>query len=155
MPTPEKQLFEKFEQLAQSVKRDFKTKGLIIPSRCRDGSIQVGSFFVVKKDNFYVVNNSNGHTVIGPLNLAQTAILVANDLALERWADDKLLHNDRWYGYKFFTEQAALARAERARKDKDPDRAELSQYKALVAAEQKMVYKKDIDSRFNKLCKLT
>jgi hypothetical protein len=148
-------LFEKFEKLAKAVKQDFKNKGLVIPKQNKDGSVQIGDYTIIKRGLAYVVNNSRGHTVVGPVNLAQTAIISANDLALGRWADDQIIDKDKWYGYKAFEEQASQARAERAYKDKDSDRGDLSLYKAVVASEQKLFYKKSIDSRFDKLCKLT
>jgi hypothetical protein len=155
MPLTEKNLFEKFEKLAKNVKQDFRNKGLIIPSQKKDGSIQVGIFLIKKKHSAYYIHGLNNQVVVGPLNLAQTAVVIANDLALGRWPDNTLMHNDQWYGYKAFAEAAALNSAENARKNKDADRADFSMYKAAVANEQKLQYKKSIDSRFNKLCKLT
>ena len=155
MPLTEKHLFEKFEKLAEAVRKDFKNKGLVIPTKHKNGTVQIGSYIVAKKNNAYYINNSIGTPIVGPINLAQTAIVVANDLALGRWADEKLLESDRWYGFKAFAEQAATNCAEHAAKSKDPERAEFSLNKAIVAGEQKMFYKKSIDSRFAKLCKLT
>jgi hypothetical protein len=155
MPTTENQLFEKFTKLANAVRQDFKRKGLVIPSQQRDGSIQIGTFNIKKKDSAYYIKDRNGHIIVGPLNLAQTAVVIANDLALGRWPDHALIDNDRWYGYKSFAEQSALHVAETASKQKDADRADFSRYRAAIAAEQKLIYKKTIDSRFNKLCKLT
>lgn len=155
MPIKEKHLFEKFQQLAKAVRSDFKNKGLIIPVQNKDGTIQIGAFTIAKRDSAYYITSKNGEVIVGPLNLAQTAVVVANDLALERWPDNVLINNDKWYGYKAFAEAAAINVAERARKNKDDDRADLSLYKAAIAAEQKLFYKKSIDSRFDKLCKLT
>jgi hypothetical protein len=155
MPLTEKHLFEKFEKLAHAVKQEFKSKGIIIPSRRRDGSIQIGDYSITKKDPFYYIKNSRGIVVAGPLNLAQTAVVVANDLALGRWADEKLIDTDRWYGFKDFEEQSATARADRAYKDKDSDKGDLSLSKAAAAGERKLFYKKSIVSRFDKIYKLT
>lgn len=151
----EKNLFEKFEKLARSVKQEFKNKGLVIPMRKPDGSIQVGEFLVVKRNTFYYIKDSHsGNEIAGPLNLAQTAIVVANDLALGKMADPVLLNQDQWYGYKEFDEQVATASAEKAKKDHDVDRADFSLYKASVAREKKVQYKKTIESRFNKLYRI-
>ena len=155
MPIKEKHLFEQFEKLAKNVKTDFKKKGLVVPAQNRDGSIQIGVFTIKKKDSAYYVTSKTGEALVGPLNLAQTAIIVANDLALGRWPDTTLLHNDQWYGFKSFAEASAMNVADRARKDKDPDRADFSLYKAVIAAEQKLSFKKAIDQRYNKLCRLT
>jgi hypothetical protein len=155
MPTTENQLFEKFTKLANAVRQDFKRKGIVLPSQQKDGSIQIGIFNIKKKDSAYYIKDRKGNTIVGPLNLAQTAVVIANDLALGRWPDHTLIDTDRWYGYKAFAEQSALHVAETAGKRKDADRADFSLYRAAIAAEQKLSYKKTIDSRFNKLCKLT
>lgn len=154
MPITEKHLFEKFTKLANAVRQDFKQKGIVLPSQQRDGSIQIGTYNIKKNNSAYYIKDKNNHTVVGPLNLAQTAVVVANDLALGRWPDQTIINSDRWYGYKAFDEQSALYIAESARKQ-DADRADFSLYRAAIAAEQKQTYKKTIDSRFNKLCKLT
>ena len=155
MPLTEKNLFEQFEQLAQAVKQEFKSKGIVLPTQQKNGSIRIGTYSVVKRTGAYFIKNSRDRDVVGPLNLAQTAIIIANDLALGRWVDDQLIENDKWYGYKAFAEQAATACATKASKDKDPDKVDYILGKAAIACEQKLFYKKNIDSRFNKLCKLT
>lgn len=155
MPITEKHLFEKFTKLANAVRQDFKRKGIVLPSQQKDGSIQIGTYNIKKKDSAYYIRDRNNHIVVGPLNLAQTAVVVANDLALGRWPDHKIIDSDRWYGYKAFAEQSALYVAESAGKKQDTDKVDFSLYKAAIAAEQKQTYKKTIDSRFNKLCKLT
>jgi hypothetical protein len=155
MQTTEKNLFEKFQKLAKSVKQDFAKKGLAVPSRRKDGVIQVGAYNITKEDNNYFIKNRHNEVVVGPLNLAQTAVVVANDLALGRWPDISIMHNDKWYGYKAFEEQVANHIADNARKKKDVDRADFSLYEASIALSQKLQYKKSIDARFNKLYKLT
>lgn len=89
------------------------------------------------------------------MNLVQTAVIVANDLELGKWPDHTLLNNDTWYGYKSFEEQVALHKAENALKKKDLDTASFSKYKAAVAVSQKQSYRKNIDLRYSKLCKIT
>jgi len=155
MQITEKNLFEQFQKLAKSVKQDFAKKGIAVPARRKDGSIQVGQFVIVKEHNAYYIKNSNNSVIEGPLNLAQTAVVIANDLALGRWPDTGLIRNDQWYGYKAFEEQVANNIADLASKKKDADRADFSRYEAGIALSQKLQYKKSIDARFNKLCKLT
>jgi hypothetical protein len=155
MPTTENQLFEKFTKLANAVRQDFKRKGVVLPSQKKDGSIQIGTYNIKKQNSAYYIKDRNDNVVVGPLNLAQTAVVIANDLALGRWPDHQLMDDDKWYGYKAFAEESALHIAETASKRKDTDRADFSRYRAVMAAEQKLIYKKNIDSRFNKLCKLT
>lgn len=155
MQTTEKLLFEKVAKLAHNVKQDFKNKGLVVPTRLPNGNIQVGNFVIARLNHQFFVRDKKGKNVIGPLNLAQTAVLIANDLALGRIPDPQVLDADTWYGYKAFDEEVSTNIAERARKEQDHDRADLSQYKASVAHQLKLQYKKGIEMRFNKLCKLT
>lgn len=155
MPITEKHLFEQFSKLARKVKQDFKNKGLIVPVQKKDGSIQVGEYTIVKRDHAFYIADKNGQSIVGPLNLPQTAVVTANDLALGRWPDVKIIDCDKWYGFKAFEEQVASNLADKARKSNDVDRADFSQYEAFVAASRKAYYKKSIDARFNKLCKLT
>ena len=154
MPLSEKILFEKFEKLAKTVKQDFRNKGLVIPVKKSDGSIQIGDYVIKRENSFYYVLSKQNQVVEGPYNLAKTAILVANDLALGRWPDPVLVQNDTWYGYKEFDEQVAQSLAEKARQQHDLDRADFSLYKASIASERKIVYRKIVESKFNKLYKL-
>lgn len=155
MQTTKKNLFDKVTKLARTVKQDVKDKGLVVPVRLPNGNIQVGSYTIVKSNHQYFVRDKGNRNLAGPLNLAQTAAVIANDLALGRKLDAVLIRNDAWYGYREFDEQVANNIAEHARKEKDYDRAELSQYKATLAQEQKLEYKKNVDLRYSKLCKLT
>jgi hypothetical protein len=155
MQITEKNLFEKFQKLAKSVKQDFAKKGIAVPTRRKDGSIQLGNYIIVKENNSFYIKDNNNTVIEGPLNLAQSAVVIANDIALGRWPDTNILHNDQWYGYKEFEEQVANNIADLARKKKDTDRADFSRYEAGIALSQKQQYKKSIDARFNKLCKLT
>ena len=154
MQTTKKNLFDKVAKLARVVKQDFKEKGLVVPVRLSNGNIQVGDFVIVKSNHQYFVRDKKDQNLVGPLNLAQTAAVIANDLALGRHIDLVLVRNDAWYGYREFDEQVAINIAEHARKDRDYDRADLSQYKAQIAQEQKLQYKKSIELRYSKLCKL-
>jgi hypothetical protein len=150
-----KNLFDQFTKLARNVKQDFKNKGLVVPSRLPNGDIQVGTYVINRKNHLYYIRDKNQQLQAGPLNLAQTAVVVANDLALGRGVDATMVRNDAWYGYREFDEQIATHIADVARKEKDYNRAEISQHKAVIAQEQKLQYKRSIDTRYNKLCKLT
>lgn len=148
-------LYKKIENLASTVKQDFKKKGVVIPQRLKDGSIQLGEYLIVKEHGVYYVKHKRGVRIEGPLNLAQTAVILANDLALGKMADSNLLNNDRWYGFKDFDETTFKHHAANALKRKDVDKADYQLGRAKIAHEQKMSYKKPIDSRFAKLSKLT
>ena len=149
------QLLDSVEKLAKTVKQEFKQKGIVIPSRDRQGNVVIGKYTVVKHRGFYSITNARGTEVIKHINLAETAAVIANDLALGRWADTALLNSDKQYGWKSFEEQNAKYVAEVAIKNKDYNKAELCLEKAQTAFNQMAFHKKTIDSRFNKLRKLT
>jgi hypothetical protein len=155
MQTPEKHLFEKISKLAKTIKNDFKNKGIIIPIQNNDGTIQIGTYTINKFRSLFYIKDKTNETILGPLNLAQSAIVIANDLALGKKIDKIILNNDKWYGYKAFDEASANNIVVHACKENDYDKVDLISYKAFIAAEQKRQYKKTIDSRFNKLYRLT
>jgi hypothetical protein len=149
------QLFEKIERLANTVKQEFKQKGLAIPHKNRDGSVQMGDFIITKHDSSFWIRHVLGYDVAGPINLAQTAAVIANDLALGRAVDLKLLTSDKWYGYKAFDVQACQIHVASALKKKDYDKADYNISRIDLAQEQMLYYKRPIDSRFAKLRSLT
>jgi hypothetical protein len=149
------QLFNSVEKIAHKVKQEFKEQGIIIPSRDKKGNVVIGRFTVAKRKTAYYIVNQTGVDVVGPINLVETAVVIANDMALGRLADSNLLNSDRWYGWKSFEAQNSKTVAEIASKKKDYDRAEINAYRAEKAQNLVLHYKQIIDSRFNKLRKLT
>ena len=144
-------LFEKIERLAETVKKDFRKKGLAIPTKRTDGAVQIGDFLITKHDSAFWISNIKGYSVAGPINLAQTAAVLANDLALGANLDLKLLNSDKWYGFKSFDLQACKIHIENAKKKKDFDRVDLNQSKIDAVNLQMLEYKRPIDIRFAKL----
>ena len=148
------QLFDRVEQLAQTVKQDFKGKGLMIPHRRKDGSVQIGTYSIHRHAGVFTIRNHQGKSVVSNITLAQTAIVAANDLALGYELDLALIQNDRWYGFKEFDEKIATCRLRRLKSTKDIDLVCLHSTKLGVARTKKLYYKKYIDMRFGKLYRL-
>jgi hypothetical protein len=150
MPKVQKNLVEKVKSLADAVKQDLKNKGVIVPVKNKDGSVNFGEYLMSKRDTGYWISK-NGFDLVGPINLAQTAIVTANYLALGRLADDKLLQNDKWYGFKLFDEEVFTKSANNSLKSKNYDRADWCFTRASIAKVQKEKYRSDIMSSFNRL----
>jgi hypothetical protein len=145
-------LFEDVKYLASKVKTDLKGKGFVVPAKSKDGSVLVGDYTITKRDDgFYVMKSSK--TIYGPINLAESAIVTANNLALGKQVDHNLLDNDKWFGYKKFDEEVSLHGA-KVCKRKDPDRADMLLVKAELAKLQKNQYKQSILSVFNQIRRL-
>jgi len=146
-------LFEDVKYLATKVRSDLKGKGFVVPAKNKDGSVTVGEFRIVKKDDgFYIAKGNNAF--LGPINMPESAIIVANNLALGKQLDHALLENDKWFGFKRFDEEASLHGARVCEKRKDPDRADLLYNKAAIAKHQKDQYKSSILSAYNQLKRL-
>jgi hypothetical protein len=146
-------LYEKIERVSEKVRADFRQRGIVIPVKNSDGSINIGRFRVVNQTTgFYAVYNSNGEVIVEGINLPQTAALIANDLALGRILDPRIVNQDREYGYALFKETLYSQRV------KDPTRDfnsyELSKIKESIAKNRREQFQNGIVQRFEKLRKL-
>ena len=146
-------LYEKIERVSEKVRADFRQRGIVIPVKNTDGSINIGRFRVVNQTTgFYAVYNSNGEVIVEGINLPQTAALIANDLALGRILDPRIVNQDREYGYALFKETLYSQRV------KDPTRDfnsyELSKIKESIAKNRREQFQNGIVQRFEKLRKL-
>jgi hypothetical protein len=151
MPKPQKNILEKVQVLADSVKEDLRKRGVIVPKKHKDGSIQFDRFLVVNKKTGWHILDSRTETIVGPINAPQTAIVAANSLALGRTVDDKLLENDKWYGFKHFDEEVYTNSAKNSIKNKNWDKADWCFTRASIAKVQKEQYMSYIMSSFNRL----
>lgn len=146
-------VFSKFETLAKRVLHDLKAKGHIIPIQQADGSIKFEKFLVTKnKDGLYSVSGSN-IVYRENLNLPQSAALIANDLALGRIQDTKIIELDRDYGFKLFEEQ--LYQQASKRKKITLDQSIFYETRCSIAKTQKDALKTRILRSFKKLIDIT
>jgi len=146
-------LYEKIERVSEKVRADFRQRGIVIPVKNSDGSINIGRFRVVSQNTgFYAIYNSNSEVIVEGINLPQTAALIANDLALGRILDPRIVNQDREYGFALFKETLYGHRV------KDPklnfDSYELSKIKEAIAKNRKEQFQRGIVQRFEKLRKL-
>ena len=85
------------------------------------------------------------------LNLPHTAAVLANELALGRDLDQKILENDREYGYADFEDQMV---EHSIKSNKSQDYIDILRSKFKRSEGKKEVYKSDIVSRYKKLTKI-
>lgn len=142
-------------KLAGQVKQDLRSKGLVVPRDNKDGTITVDNFTIVKTSNgdYNIVDKFN-KIVVDHINLAQTAAVIANGLALGRWIDSDVLRADREYGYKLFEELLTKQHAETSFKRSDLDRAQMLLTKSAIAKQKKLNAKQAILNSFDKLRRL-
>lgn len=148
------EIYKKILKVSQTVEQDFRTRGIIIPSQNNDGTVSVGSYMIVKNaDGYYFIKNKSNDIVIDQINLPQTAALLANGLALGKFADSKLIAEDKNYGYALFEEELhkqALSKS----KHRDIDYFDLMMTKFMISRAKKNVHKQRIVKSFEKLRKL-
>lgn len=95
-------LFRKFTSLASEVKEDLRSRGIVVPVSTKNG-VKIGNYLVIKLETgFYSVIDARGRIIHDRINLPQTALLLANDLALGKWGNVSLLEVDKEYGFSDF-----------------------------------------------------
>jgi hypothetical protein len=147
-PIPE-DLYKKIEKISETVRKDLRNKGLVVPVRNKDKSITIGRYTIIKEfDSFYTVLDFLDEPVITRINLAQTAILVTNKLALGYYKDTDLLDADRKYGYADFEESLYKNMIPTSKS------LEIHLSKYSIAKKKKELYKASIVNSFQKLVNL-
>ena len=144
-------IVKKIEKLGVEVETDFRRKGLAIPVKNNDGSITMGFYTIVKNNKglFNIIDYSNT-SVIEDINLAQSAVLIANDLALGKFINKNIVEKDRNYGYALFEEQLTSKFLKKKRR-KSLEQKEVLLTKCLIAQGKKNFYKNEISQTFEKL----
>ena len=148
---PSDQLYSKVKEIAQGVTADLKSKGLIVPTRSKSGAVRFGNYSIIKTHGFYSIISSNDIKIVERINLPQTAILLANSLALGKWTDSKLLNADQQYGFRSFEEDQCKQILDNAAKKKDWDKFDILSIKQTRAHLKAEYAKKSILSSFEKL----
>jgi hypothetical protein len=144
-------VYNKISVLTKEICEEFRRKGIVLPARERDGSVKIGNLKITKDSRgYYNIVWQTGHPVASCINLPQTAILVANRMALGKGVDDKLLEADKQYGYAEFEETLQKRYLDRS---KDIDRSCLMLGKLSVSRAKKEQNRRIIISSFEKLRK--
>lgn len=141
-------------QLNQEVKAALKRQGLIVPVKKDEDTIRLDQFLIKKIANgFYNILNITGSIIVQGINLPQTAVIIANKLALGKWLDLTLLQNDKQYGFAVFDELVHKRSIHNSLKKKEYDRAEIMRNKYSIAKHKKNRYKTLIINDYQKLLK--
>ena len=147
-------LYNKIVKLSDAVKKDLLKKGVVVPVKNKNGSINVGNYKIVKNnEGYYNILSRSGDVIVDQINLPQTAAVVANGLALGRFKDDNLIDSDKRYGFALFDEMLHTRSVENSSK-KSLEYFDLMLTKSLIARAKKEKYKQDVIKSFEKLIKL-
>lgn len=138
-------LYKKILEISNEVKQNLRKKGVVVPSKNKDGSISMGNYTVTKDNEFYNIIDRKGIPVVENINLPQTAVLMANSLAVGRNIDTQIMAKDRSYGFALF-EEALTKRA--MAKSKNIDKWDIMTTKHMLAQAKKNYFKEQIVSSF-------
>jgi hypothetical protein len=145
-------IYVKIQQLNRDVKEQLRHRGIVVPVRRKDGSIQVGHYHIKRdKAGFYRVLTSKNEVIVDNLNLPQTAAILANRLALGKWLDDDIISADTKYGHALFDETLHRQLAEKSLKSNNIEKAEVMFTKTAIDKHKKNQYKLELDRGFDKL----
>jgi len=148
-------VYTSIEQLSKTVKEKLRQKGVVVPTKSKDGSINVGHYAIKKKkDGFYCILDFEKEILIDMINLPQTAAVLANQLALGKLTDEDLLGADRGYGHSLFDEELHVKLAEKSIKSNSMDRADIMFTKSKIARYKKEQFKQTIVRGFDKLIRI-
>jgi hypothetical protein len=147
-------LYKKMVRLSDEVKQQLLKKGIVIPAKNTDGSVSIGRFKIIKNDEgFYAIINSQREVIVDGINLPQTAVIVANGLALGKFKDAEVINHDKRYGYALFEETRHKQAIDNSNK-KSLEYFDLAMTKYSIARAKKEYHKKDVVRSFQKLIKL-
>jgi hypothetical protein len=144
-------LYKKIVQVSTQVKLDLRRKGIVVPIENADGSVSVGTYLIVKNsDGFYSILDKDDDVVVDQINLPQTAVVLANNLALGRYKDVNLINADKNYGYAAFDEMLHMRAVEKSNK-RSLEYFDVMLTKGMLARAKKESYRSDIVRSFEKL----
>lgn len=151
MKTTPEDLYFRMKKLSVEVRKDLLRKGIVVPNKNDDGTVTIGRYTIVKNlDGSYAILDHSDEKIVDNINLPQTAIIVANKLALGQYKDSSLLDVDRRYGSADFEER--LYRRAMSRKSNDFISVHVTKYE--IARHKKTGYRESINRSFEKLLKL-
>jgi len=145
-------LYHKIQQLSNEVQADLRKKGIVVPVKNSDGTVNIGAYKILKNSSGYSIIDKYGDVVEQSINLPQTAVLLANSLALGKFRDRSVIDHDRRYGYALFEEE--LHTKARTRKKVALDYYDVAMAKASNAKSKKEYYKRDLLNKYEKLMRL-
>lgn len=146
-------ILNRLRLISDQVQDSFRKKGMVIPVKNADGTVSVGFYLIRKTKGFYVIEDFAGEVVVDKINLPQSAVILANSLALGRALDREIKNADQNYGFAEFEERLHNSIAEKHIKT-NVDKACLMLAKSSVNRSKKEYYRAQIVERFEKLRKI-
>jgi hypothetical protein len=146
----EDQVLQKLQSLKNTVKESLRKKGVIVPVKTKRG-LKLDDYEIILEESGYVVYDKYQEKIHKNLYFLQTAVLVANSLALRKDVRNEWLTDDRTAGVADFDMKLYETRVTSSVKKKDM--FGIQHYQTRLT-ESKLKYKNYIDSLNNSYFKL-
>lgn len=114
----EDQVLQKLQSLKNVVKDSLRKKGVVVPVKTKRG-LKLDNYEIVLEDAGYVIYDKFQDKVYKNLYYQQTAVLLANAMALGRTIKNEWIINDRTAGVADFDMQLFETRYANSAKKKD------------------------------------
>jgi hypothetical protein len=111
-------IFQRLHKIKDAVKTTLRNKGIVAPVKTSRG-IMLENYEIVLEDTGYVVYNRIQERLYDHINYQQTAVLIANALALGKLVKDEWIINDRSAGATDFDTKLYDLRLTNSIKNKD------------------------------------
>lgn len=147
----ESRIFNQIANIALRTKEEFREIGVVIPTTNERGRIKIGRYIIDKNSKGYFIQNSYDEVVYSEINLPQTALLVANSLALGKVVNQNILNYDIQHGFSEFEELNYQRLSKNLMHKKDWERYQAILIKQELAQERAEFAKKEIQRAFAKL----
>jgi hypothetical protein len=135
--------------MTKQTQEQFIKQGQVVPTRTPTGHVRMGSYVIVQSQNQYEICDLNGRKLYDGIFLPETAILVANALALGQSPNSQTLTQDSRYGFALF-DQANFIRL--IKYATTSDRLEILEDKLEWAQHKAQESQKFVQRQFENIC---
>jgi len=144
--------YKKIANLSLEVKNKLFQRGLVVPKKNDDHSISVGKYIIKREENSqYFIVDLHNEILIRNINLAHTAIVIANNLALGKGINQQLLLKDQIYGSTIFEEEMYRHRISQI---KDQEMRETMVIKQETNKQKQELYRFEIEQSYQNLMRI-
>ncbi len=137
----ENAIVDKLSAVSKSIKEQLKKKGVIVPVKTKDG-VRIEDYLVKQTPKGYAVLNKFGNSLYENLYYIQTAIIIANTLALKKSVRQSLTEDDMKAGVNEFDLLLYKQRLKTAIKQQDEFK--MGHYQTRLT-ESQLLYKRHMD----------
>jgi hypothetical protein len=143
------QLYHNLVSMTKLTQEQFIKQGQVVPTKTSSGHVRLGSYVIIQKHDQYEIYNLNGQKLYDGICLPETAILVANALALGNVPNYQILTQDNRYGFAIF-DQKNLSRL--IKYANTPDRLKILEDKLEWAEHKARESRQYVQKQFENIC---